>query len=405
MVDIGAAAQASGTTSRDGSVARTRSGIVVELRPADDAALAEYEAFCRAAAHAPAQDPLWVRSWIAATGADAVIVDVRRGGRTICTLALEIVREGPFRIARFPGGSHANGNFVATAPGEAEPLSAADRQALCAAIRQARPDIDLIYLERQNPHFDGLPNPLAGLATGRSPNISLATDLDGGFQATLERANAKRKRKKYRFQLRKFEGAGGHRVIIADTPEEVDRLLDAFFVMRAARFRKMGIAHNVFGSAQVQAFFRALFRDALEKTTPPFVLHGLEVGGELRGVNGLSITAHSMVCEFVGIRDDDPQLSPGFFLDYACMEEACQQGKKLYDFSVGDDPAKRSWCDVETWQFDTLMPLTARGLLFRTYVEGRARAVRFVKSNRLLWTLVRHVRRRKNDGSQEAAGD
>lgn len=401
MVDIGAAVQAAGSSSTE----QKHTAITAETLAADETALARYEAFCRTAAHGPAQSPLWLRSWIAATGADAAIIKVRRGGRTICALALEIRQEGPFRVARFPGGSHANGNFVATAPGAAEPLSASDQKAVCAAVRRARPDIDLIHLERQNPDFDGLPNPLEGLATGQSPNVSLATNLDGGFQATLERANAKRKRKKYRFQLRKFEGAGGHRVIIADTPEEVERMLDAFFVMRAARFRKMGIANNVFGSAQVQAFFRALFRDALKETPKPFVLHGLEVGGELRGVNGLSITPHSMVCEFVGIRDDDPQLSPGFFLDYACMEEACEDGKKLYDFSVGDDPAKRSWCDVETWQFDTLMPLTARGFLFWTYVRARARAVRFVKSNRLLWTLVRYVRQRKTEGRQETEAD
>lgn len=401
MVDIGAAVEAAGSSRAEPAYA----AITVEILAADEAGLSQYEAFCRTAAHAPAQSPLWLRAWIAATGADAVIIRLQRGGRTISMLALEVSREGPCRIARFPGGSHANGNFVATAQGGADPLSKSDKQVLCAAIRQARPDIDLIHLERQNPDFDGLPNPLAGLATGRSPNISLATTLDGGFQATLERSNSKRKRKKYRFQLRKFEGAGGYRIIIADTQEEVDRLLDAFFVMRAARFRKMGITNNVFGSAHVQAFFRALFRNALNETPKPFVLHGLEVGGELRGVNGLSMTPHSMVCEFVGIRDDDPQLSPGFFLDYACMEEACEQGKKLYDFSVGDDPAKRSWCDVEIWQFDTLMPLTARGSLFLAWVRGRARAVRFVKSNRLLWALVRHIRRRKTEGRQDATAE
>ena len=394
MVDAGAATHAAGTTRREMTKDVSAAEIDIEIRAADASALAEYEAFCAECAHGPAQNPLWVRSWIDATGADAIIATARRGSRIICMIALEIVQEGAFRVARFPGGRHANGNFVASAKGKAGLFSEDDRAALCSAIRLARPDIDLIYLERQNPSFDGLANPLASIATGQSPNLSLATELSGGFDATLERANGKRKRKKYRFQVRKFEEAGGWRHVDGATPEPVERHIDAFFVMRAARFRKMGISNNVFGEADVQTFFRALFRDALKQDPAPFALHGIEVGGELRGVNGLSATPHSVVCEFVGIRDDNPQFSPGFFLDYLCMEQACGNGKKLYDFSVGDDPAKRSWCDIETRQFDVLLPLTAKGRLFSFYVNSRARAVRFVKSNRTIWSLIQRARRR-----------
>src|SRR5690606_15564462 len=95
--------------------------------------------------------------------------------------ALEIVREGPFRTARFPGGDHANGNFPAMARDTA-PLSEADTKAICQAVHDARPDIDLIYLQRQNPVQVGVSNPLAELSSIRSPNVSLAVDLSGGFE-------------------------------------------------------------------------------------------------------------------------------------------------------------------------------------------------------------------------------
>ena len=309
MVDIGAAAPGTRLEHSRAGLDREAAALLVEVRAADDVALAGYEAFCRRAVYAPPQHPLWVRSWMMATGADMIVVALRRDGRPLMQMVLEVVASGPCRIARFPGGKHANGNFVATAGG-APALSASERDALVAAIRDARPDIDLVRLERQNPHHDGAPNALAGMATMRSPNVSLAVDLDGGFSAVLSRSGGKRKRKKYKTQLRKFEEAGGHRLFEAETPEEAERLINEFFVMKAARLREKGIA-NVFGTPEVQAFFRRLFCEAVEQKPAPFVLHGVEVAGEIRAVNGLSITGHSFVCEFGGIREDPSGSSPG----------------------------------------------------------------------------------------------
>lgn len=403
MVDIGATARTTRVASRDGGTGRAAAGVSVEVRPADDAALAVYEAFCAEALHAPAQHPLWVRSWIEAVEADAFVATVHRDGQPAVAVALEVVREGPFRIARFVGGRHANGNFTATSRDAARPLSPGEGQAFTEALRDARPDVDLVILERQHPQREGTANPFSGMATMRSPNVSLAVDLSGGFDAMLARRNGKRKRKKYRLQLRRFDEAGGFRLIEARAPEEVERLISEFYVMKAARFRKHGIA-DVFGTQQVQAFFRRLFLGALGRQPLPFALYGVEVGGEIRSVNGFSVLPDGLVCEFCAMRDDDLHISPGFFLDYATMELACERGMDVYDFSVGDEEYKRSWCDIETWQFDTLLPLTARGRMLRAFKVVRAGAVRSVKSNEALWSLARRMRARLA-GAQRAGED
>lgn len=387
MVDIAA----SGHALRAQRGAAAACGTSVELRPADDEALNGYAAFCRDGIHGPAQHPLWVRSWVMATGADVVIATLDRDGRPACALALEIAQDGPFRVARFVGGSHANGNFAAISRDFDEPLSAPEGQALTDAIRLARPDIDLVLLQRQNPAHEGARNPLSSFATVRSPNVSLAVDLSGGFEEMLSRRNGKRKRKKLKLQERKFEEAGGHRLILPETREDVDRLLGAFFAMKAARFSGKGIP-NVFAPVEVQAFFRMLFQDALDCPEPPFILHGVEVAGTLRAINGCSVTGDSVVCEFGGICEGLGNASPGFFIDYHSIEQACQMGKALYDFSVGDEDYKRSWCDVETWQFDTMLPLTAKGRVAWACEMARAQAVRFVKSNDALWSLLKQLR-------------
>lgn len=357
-------------------------------------ALARYGEFCRTALFAPAQSDAWIQNWAAEVKPDAVVATLSAGGWPVFSLALEVSRSGPFRVARFMGGRHANGNFAAIdAAGLGDAAEPAIRS-LFKAIAKARPDIDLIALERLLPDLDGVANPLAALPHFPSPNLSLAVDLDGGFEALLGRASGKRKRKKHRSQTRKFEAVGSFRRIEARTTEEVDTLLEAFFAMKASRFSKMGIA-NVFGEPEIRSFFRALFSGALAETPPSFVLHGLEVAGKLRAVTGSSRSGKRLICEFGAIAEDDlGHTSPGDFLFFDNIQEACQLGFAAYDFSVGDEPYKRLWCDIETRHVEVLVPLTAKGRVLALGLRQGARLKAFVKNSPTIWKLTKMLRRK-----------
>lgn len=391
MVDVGAAAPAFSPARRDSRAHQMSEAAAVKVTAADNEALRDYADFCRNAIYGPCQHPVWVQSWIAATGADALIVTFQQGGRPVTMLVLEVVAKGPLRIARFIGGNHANGNFVAMK--RALPAPTIDRAALIAALRKARSDVALVLLSRQNPVFEGFDNPLASLATMQSPNISLAVDLAGGFEAMLSRRNAARKRKKFKYQINRFRHAGGYRLIEARTPEEVEPLIERFFELKGASLRSKGIA-DAFAPLEIRNFFRSLFRDALGEDEPPFLLHAVEVGGEIIAINGLSITRETVVCEFGTYSDADPKASPGYFIDYTNIEQACEQGKAIYDFSVGDEDYKRSWCDIETWQFETLLPLSASGRALALYERARAAGVQKLKSNHALWAFAKRLRAR-----------
>ncbi|MBN9549824.1 MAG: GNAT family N-acetyltransferase [Alphaproteobacteria bacterium] len=360
----------------------------------DGAALADYVQFCASALFAPAQSASWVSNWASATSADIVVATLVNDGCPALSLALEVVRRGPFKIARFTGGRHANGNFAAADPRSLPAIDGPAIRSMFKAIAGARPDIDLISLERLLPDLDGVANPFAALPGFPSPNLALAVDLDGGFDALLSRASGKRKRKKHRSQTRKFEAVGAFRRIEAGTREEVDRLLDAFLEMKEARFAKMGIA-NVFGDRQVRDFFRALFAEALTEEKPSFLLHGLEVAGKLRAVTGSSRSGKRLICEFGAIAEDDLAFtSPGDFLFFDNIQEACERGFGVYDFSVGDEPYKRLWCDIETRHFEVLAPLTLKGRALATTMRQGARAKAFIKNNPTVWKLTKMLRRK-----------
>ncbi|MCA0012844.1 GNAT family N-acetyltransferase [Mesorhizobium sp. B292B1B] len=378
-------------------------GLSVSTASADG--LAAYAAFCRSALFAPAQSAAWIRNWAAQVEPDPVVAMLNCEGRPVFALALEVVGHGPFRIARFMGGRHANGNFVAADPQWLARADSAAIRSTLAAIGEARPDIDLVAFERLLPDLDGVANPLASFDHFDSPNLSLAVDLAGGFDALLSRTNGKRKRKKHRSQTRKFEAIGSHRRIEARTVDEVGWLLDGFFEMKEFRFRRMGIA-NVFGDDQVRAFFRALFTEALAEDKPSFVLHGLEVAGKLRAVTGSSRAGKRLICEFGAIAEDDlAHTSPGDFLFFDNIQEACEAGFEVYDFSVGDEPYKRLWCDIETQHFEVLVPLTSKGRALALGLRQSARLKAVVKNSPTMWRLTKLLRRKAAGQAPAAAED
>ena len=367
-------------------------------------ALAFYRDHCRDALHAPPQSPDWIEAWARHCNADILCLTWTVEGRTRLALCLEVVPRGMVRTARLVGGSHANGNFPALSDGVAPDLDRTDIGALAAAVRRVRPDVDLLLMQRFARRFEGVQNPLWPIRSWQSPDPALAVDLTPGFDGVLARASGKRKRKKHRSQIRKFEAAGGFRRITATGQDDADRLLDAFFRMKSARFAAMGVA-DVFGSQAVRGFFRDLYGTAAAtRQRPAFLLQGLEVGGILRAVTGSSRAPTSVVCDFAAIAEDELMAaSPGDFLFFETIREACDTGLAVFDFSVGDEGYKRQWCDIETWQFDVAVSLTAVGRLAVGLRQGLVGARRFVKSSPRLRNAVKMLRRRS--GGRAARAD
>lgn len=393
MADATASIESNGRAAATAARREPAAAVTAVASAASEDALARYAAFCADALHAPAQDARWVRHWVAEVNPDAVIATLSLDRKPVLALALEVVRRGPFRMARFMGGRHANGNFAAADRSWLDGLDQAAIGSLFDAIARARPDIDVVALQRLLPDLDGAADPFVALAGFPSPNLSLAVDLAGGFEEVLQRASGK-KRKKHRAHMRRYDAAGGFRRIEARTPEAVRRLLDAFFAMKEERFRRMGIA-NVFGDPEIRLFFQALFTDVLREETPAFVLHGLEVGGKLRAVTGSSLCGRRLICEFGAIAEDElAQASPGEFLFFDNIEDACAKCLSVYDFSVGDEPYKRQWCDIEIRHRDVLVPLGWKGRLLAFALHRNARLKAFVKSSPAIWNFTKALRRK-----------
>jgi len=74
------------------------------------------------------------------------------------------------------------------------------------------------------------------------------------------------------------------------------------------------------------------------------------------------------------------------------IEKSGVEGADLFDFGLGDQGYKRSWCTVETIQHDILLPVTSSGRLAALAQRGLTRTKAAIKGNPHLYSLIQRLR-------------
>ncbi|PSH67874.1 GNAT family N-acetyltransferase [Phyllobacterium brassicacearum] len=340
----------------------------------------------------PSQTADWFSHWHSNANADCLVAALYAVDKPVFILPLEVVKKGPVRVAIYAGGPHANCNFPALS--RTQKFGRNELANLFDDLHKVRPDIDLVWLSRQLDELGGAKNPLLQLPARENANVSLAITLDRNFDTVLGRNNAKRKRKNHRQHTRRFEEAGGYRIVTATTVSETEAMLSNYFVWKADRVAKAGIK-NTYEPAGIKGFFHQLFAAETHAAAPRFQLKALEVAGTYRAVLGKSHAKGQTFIDFIGIADDElASASPGEFLFFEDIQDSCNTDLSIYSFGIGDEPYKRSWCDIEIPTYDTNISLTTKGRMYAGYLAGRERLVQKVKQNDVVWARVKKVRSR-----------
>lgn len=347
----------------------------------------------------------WCAAWAAAHGSKVAIIRGRMGRRPVFLLPLEIVRLGPFRIARFIGSPHNNlntGLFAADCP----PIAA---QVLAEALKKLHRLADLVALEKIAFDWRGTPHPLAGLPALLNQNAAYQLPLFPDFEATLSQINAKRRRKKFRVSEKRLQALGGYEHMVARTPEEKRALLDLFFEQKAIRFKALGLP-NVFQDEPTRRFFHDLVQRPGHNGDYPLVLHAIRLKGDQEGrvvaIAGLSRKGDHVICQFGSIDETmAADASPGELLFYLMIRQLCGEGVQLFDFGIGDQQYKRSWCTVTTPHYDIVLPLTLSGQLAASLHRLTVAAKTAIKRNRGLYDRVQRLRSRRQETDPATSED
>ncbi|MFZ2100448.1 MAG: GNAT family N-acetyltransferase [Oricola sp.] len=364
--------------------------IRIALHASRNAALAAIDALPADILCSGYQHPDFLRAWLRHSPYDPVFVTLLPEGGGPVLLPLERANG---RALTYAGERHANANFPVGRPEDIAALVRAGETAVVSALRAARPGAHAILLERQLASYGGVANPFVFVDSGVSPNPALSLSLEGGFEEVLERHSGKRRRKRFRGQERQVEEVGGYRYVAAVEADAVPETLDRFFDWKSKHFEAAGI-HDVFADEHVRRFYRDLFSEGVAREPHTRALKAIEVGGEPIAIIGCSTHDGRVTVEFGSYDSARSELSPGDMLFFLAIREAAEGGLDIFDFGIGDEPYKRGWCEIETSQRDTVIPLDTVGRLIGATKAARNGVVRSIKSNPVVWKAVKQLRKR-----------
>lgn len=355
------------------------------------------------------QSYAWCAAWSQAMATPLIIVRGQISGKTVFLIPLENIRKGPFRIARFPGGNFNNINTGLFDRTFVEIATTDDAKQVLADIRhQLRDRVDVLALQNIPLNWRGRRHPLSALATSENQNHSFQLPLHPRFEDTLAQLNAKRRRKKFRVQTKRLNEIGGYEYYLTRDPAKQHALLDTFFQQKAERFASQKIP-DVFQARDVQRFFHGLMDVDFQADNVQLELHAIRLPGHdnaVAAIAGLSRKGDHVICQFGSIHSHlAADASPGELLFWLMIEKSCTEGAAVFDFGIGDQLYKRSWCTVETVQHDMFRALSVMGYLPALGYRALAAAKTFIKAHPKLYGFIQSLRARKETAKPETDSD
>ncbi len=347
---------------------------------------AEWRAFEETALATPYQAYGWIRPFVETVGAahgEAFRYALLRddAGGLVALLPLAIARTGGISHAAFIGDKHSNYHMGLYAPGFASQLDAVEARRMLREVGAAI-GLDALIFLNQPGSWQGIPNPAALIAAGPSPSRAYKLALiPGDGEATLKRSMSSHARKKLKNKHNRFKDFGPSTVGQAKTPEEIERVLDAFLAQKAERFRSMGVA-DPFAERSVRTFLKQA-ATASNEHRPIIELYSLELGETCVAtyVGAVQGGRFSGMATSFDLSSPAARTSPGEILLSELIRLQAREGVTVFDLGVGEARYKTSFCDDRDDLVDTFLPLTLKGHLFTAMAQAKRALKRRIKSS------------------------
>ena len=366
--------------------------IVTDLAAAE----APWRALEREGVLSPYQRFDWISAWQRHVGAAAgitplIVLGLGEAGEPLFLLPLGKSRLGPFTVARFLGGKHANFNF---GPWRRDGIPAGALAAVLARLKAEAPEIDALALLNQPERWEGVANPFAALGGQPSPSFGYRFTLDGrSYEEIVASQLGRDSRRTLRKKENRLKQLAGYRYARARTPAEVDRYFQAFFAQKAGRLAEQGI-DNSLGSPEATSFLREACHHGLGKGSPTIELHGLETEAEVLAVFGCINDVRRFCSMFNSYTlSDNARQSPGLILMLHVIKDCAERGAAIFDLGVGEAHYKTHFCNEPEPLFDSFVGLSARGRMLAPALMLGGRLKRAAKRSPVLMRFAARLRR------------
>lgn len=319
-----------------------------------------------------------------------VVVAYDAADRPLMLLPLAIGRENGVTVARFMGGKHPTYNMAVWRRVFAASATMVELGTLTAAIRDQAEGIDVLAFTQQPRQWRGIANPFAQFAGQPSPNLCPRLTMTAGGKPEDRISTSTRRR--LRNKERKLQTLPGYRYLIAATDAEINRILDAFFIIKPQRMALSGLP-DVFSDDAIRGFIREACLSKLPDGRRTIELHALECDSELISIFACVADGERFSTMFNTYTvSDSARYSPGLILLRYMIDHYAELGYSTLDFGVGSDDYKLTFCKEDEPIFDSFIPLTTRGRLVALGMSSMARAKRLIKQNPTLAQMAQQMR-------------
>lgn len=310
--------------------------------------------------------------------------------RPLLLLPLAVGRENGATVARFMGGKHPTYNMAVWRRTFAASATAVELGTLTAAIRDQVEGIDVLAFTQQPRQWCGVVNPFTLFAGRPSPNSCPRLTMTPGGKPESRISTSTRRR--LRNKERKLQVLPGYRYLIAATDAEIDRILDAFFIIKPQRMALSKLP-DVFSDEATRRFIREACLAKLPDGSRAIEIHALECDSELISIFACVADGERFSTMFNTYTvSDNARYSPGLILLRYMIDHYAELGYSSVDFGVGPDDYKLTFCKEDEPIFDSFIPLTPRGRFAAIGMSSMACAKRLVKQNPALTQMAQRLR-------------
>ena len=290
----------------------------------------------------------------------------------------------------FLGGKHANFNMALWRRDVAATIGA---EGVRGALAHLAGHADVLKLTNQPLTWGGATNPFALLSHQRAANYGFSGALVPDFDALLRARSNADTRKKMRKKERALSAFGALRFERATTPDDVRRVLDAFFKQKRARMRALGMS-DAFALPGVRRFIEAAATEPLADGNPLIELYALSVDDIIVATMGGIVGGGRFYAMFNSIILGRFAVeSPGEQLLLRLVRSCCERGFLTFDLGIGEARYKNLLCGDAEPLFDSYIALSPAGRLLAFGYGFGAATKRAIKTRPALWSLVGKLRR------------
>ena len=340
----------------------------------------------------------WLSTWQQCVGertgvAPAVVTGRDGSGDLLFILPLATRRSRLARELTFLGRDLGDYNAPLLAPHFAHSSAAANFPATWRAIRglldrHARHRYDLILLDKMPERIGEQPNPFLQLDVAVNPSGAYLTGLADDWETFYCAKRSSSTRRRDRTKRKRLSESGDVRMVTAETADDVGRTVDILIAQKRRAFARMGVA-DLFARPGYCDFFTQLAARARALVH----VSRLDVGPTPAATN-LGLTFRGRYYHVLASYDEGPlsRFGPGAAHLHELLGYAIGRRCTHFDFTIGDEPYKRDWCDTEMRLFDHVGAATAYGRIIAGCVIAARRMKRAIKQSPLLWSMLTRVR-------------